>query len=233
MGISEQTELHLQLQNPNISTMFALFFMLFTTIIAPLIPTLSSQPPPPPPPRPFPTFPSLTPPPPPTVPAFKNPPIPQSSPCCPPFTPSVPCCQPQSVSVWFVLGWILALIIGISLIAWAIYICRLKVIGPPGDPGPKGPPGPPGPQGPKGPKGDCCYCCKGYKDCECRISCQEMIVVIFFYLFGFLYFFHPSFYHLVLRILLFFKPKIRSTQKMQWLGLTGQAEAKNKKRWER
>ena len=46
-AISEQTDLHLQLQNPNISTMFALLFMLFTTIIAPLIPTLSSQQPPP------------------------------------------------------------------------------------------------------------------------------------------------------------------------------------------
>ena len=44
VAISEQKDLHLQLQNPNISTMFSLLFMLFTTIIAPLIPTLSSQP---------------------------------------------------------------------------------------------------------------------------------------------------------------------------------------------
>ena len=44
VAISEQTDLHLQLQNPNISTMFSLLLMLFTTIIAPLIPTLSSQP---------------------------------------------------------------------------------------------------------------------------------------------------------------------------------------------
>ena len=128
--------------------------------------------------------------------------------------------------MWFVLGWVLALIIFVTLTAWAIYICRLKVIGPPGKqgppgppgkqgdpgpkgppgppgpngdpgqpgpPGPRGPPGPPGPQGPKGPKGDCCYCCKGYKDCECRISCQEMITVIFFLSVWIFIFFSPQF----------------------------------------
>ena len=186
VGISEQTNLNLQLQNPNISTMFAPLFMLFTTIIAPLIPTLSSEPPP----SPLPTLPSLTQPPPSTVPAFENPPIPQFPPCCPPFTPSPPDdyiwparSEPQSVSVWFVLGWILALIIGISLIAWTIYICRLKIIGPKGDKGDQGEQGKQGPKGDKGDKGD-----KGEKGppgekgpkgekgdpgCKCRHGCGE------------------------------------------------------------
>ena len=81
VAISEQTDLHLQLQNPNISTMFALLFMLFTTITALLIPTLSSQPPPP--------QPCLTPPPPLIAPAFEYTPI-QHFPPSPPFTPSLP-----------------------------------------------------------------------------------------------------------------------------------------------
>ena len=156
VAISEQTELLLQLQNPNISTMLALLFMLFTTIIAPLIPTLSSEPPPPP----FPTLPSLTSPPPPTVPASENSPI-SRFPTFSPFTPSLPDdyiwparSESQSVSVWFVLGWVLALIIFVTLTAWAIYICRLKVIGPKGDKGDQGDPGKPGPKGEKGPKGD-------------------------------------------------------------------------------
>nr|POF10403.1 hypothetical protein CFP56_56357 [Quercus suber] len=123
--------------------MFALLFMLFTTIIAPLIPTLSSQPPPP-----FPTFPSLTQPPPPPVPAFEFPPIPHFPPF-PPFTPSLPDdniwpppSQPQPESMQFVLGCILTLTISISLIAVTIYICRRR-----------GPPGPQGEKGETGPRG--------------------------------------------------------------------------------
>ena len=56
--------------------------------------------------------------------------------------------------MWFVLGWVLALIIFVTLTAWAIYICRLKVIGPKGDKGDQGDPGKPGPKGDKGEKGD-------------------------------------------------------------------------------
>ncbi|KAL4598075.1 hypothetical protein ACB092_11G032900 [Castanea dentata] len=158
MVISEQTDLHLQLQNPNISTMFALLFMLFTTIIAPLIPTLSSLPPPP--------QPSLNPPPPPTTPAFEFTPIQHFS----PFTPSLPDdniwpapSQPHFVSVQFVLGFILALIILLSLIAMAIYIFQLyeerkdKDLEKPGLKGEKGEKGPKGDKGDPGPPA--CQCC--------------------------------------------------------------------------
>ncbi|KAL4598924.1 hypothetical protein ACB092_11G092100 [Castanea dentata] len=186
VAISEQIDLHLQLQSPNISTMFALLFMLFTTIIAPLILTLSSQPPPP--------QPSLTQPPPPTAPALEFTPI-QHFPPSPPFTPSLrddnmwPApSQPQSISMRFVLGCILALIILLSLIVVAIYIRRRKgpkgdhgdpgkpgpkgekgdkgEKGPKGDKGDKGSPGPPGPKGPQGPPG--CHCHQGY---PCHYCC--------------------------------------------------------------
>ena len=116
MGIADQTELHLQLQNPNISTMFALFFMLFTTIIAPLIPTLSSQSPPCPP------FPSLTTPPP--APAFQFPPIPPFRPFTssrPPPKPLLPPSQPRPVSVPLVLGSILALTTLTTILTVVIY----------------------------------------------------------------------------------------------------------------
>ena len=128
MGIADQTELHLQLQNPNISTMFALFFMLFTTIIAPLIPTLSSQSPPCPPfppltpPPPLPPFPSLTPPPP--APAFQFPPIPPFRPFTssrPPPKPLLPPSQPRPVSVPLVLGSILALTTLTTILTVVIY----------------------------------------------------------------------------------------------------------------
>ena len=98
--------------------------------------------------------------------------------------------------MWFVLGWVLALIIFVTLTAWAIYICRLKVIGPKGDKGDQGDPGKPGPKGdkgekgdkgdkgdrgepgPKGPKGDPgCKCPRG---CQCHDSCYEKITVISF-----------------------------------------------------
>ncbi|KAF3947656.1 hypothetical protein CMV_026239 [Castanea mollissima] len=129
--------------------MFALLFMLFTTIIAPLIPTLSSQPPPP--------QPSLTQPPPPTAPALEFTPI-QHCPPPPLFTPShrddniwPEPSEPQSKSMRFVLGCILALIILLSLIVVAIYIRRRK--GPQGDPGKPGPKGDKGDKGEPGPKG--------------------------------------------------------------------------------
>ncbi|XP_030962249.1 collagen alpha-2(IX) chain-like [Quercus lobata] len=175
--------------------MFALFFMLFTTIIAPLIPTLSSQPPPPlvptlssqPPPLPDSKFPSLTPPPPPTVPAYESPPIPHF----PPFPPSLPDyniwtppSEPQPVSARFVLGCILVLSTSIALIAVTIYFIRRKGKkgdqGPKGDKGEKGEKGPKGDQGPDGPRGprgypgtSTCQSCSGRPGCQCRSSCQE------------------------------------------------------------
>ncbi|KAF3961497.1 hypothetical protein CMV_013891 [Castanea mollissima] len=122
--------------------MFALLFMLFTTIIAPLIPTLSSQPPPP--------QPSLTQPPPLTAPALEFTPI---HPPPPLFTTShrdddiwPEQSEPQSKSIWFVLGCILAFLILLSFIVVAIYIRRQK--------GPQGDPGKPGAKGEKGEKGD-------------------------------------------------------------------------------
>ena len=133
-GYFRADDLQLQLQNPNISTMFALLFMLFTTIIAPLIPTLSSQSPPCPPfppltpPLPFPPFPSLTPPPP--APAFQFPPIPPFRPFTssrpppkPPLPPDNiwPPSQPQPVSVLLVLGSILALTTLTGILAMMIY----------------------------------------------------------------------------------------------------------------
>ncbi|KAL0008136.1 hypothetical protein SO802_009638 [Lithocarpus litseifolius] len=131
--------------------------MLFSTVIAPLIPTLSSQPPTPP-------QPSLTQPPPPTAPAFEFTPI-QNFPPSPAFTPPLrddniwPApSQRQSVSVWFVLGCILALIILLTLIVLAINIRRRigeeRKAGPKGDKGDRGPQGPRGERGPQGPRGE-------------------------------------------------------------------------------
>ena len=186
-------ELHLQLQNPNIATMFALF-MLFTTIIAPLIPTLSSQPPPldptlssEPPPS-FSTFPSLTPRRTPPAPAFKLPPI-------PPFTPSPPNdnilpspSQEQSIPLSVVLEITFGLTISITLtVTVTVAITRGK--------GDKGEPGKTGKEGPKGEKGSPCM-----PGSPCRPRCPpppKKVTVIFFLSVWISIFSSPSFYLLV------------------------------------